>query len=237
NEREENAQRKIQNRDAREWDKEKEETGWNSPRQQRKSSEVRYSPNNPYVKNGPDGGNDNDYGNHGRRDSRGNNDYGGYNSRNNESGGFGSRNYRGDRDRDRGDNEYRRSGPRNSRENNDYRNSRENNDYAPRNSDYGGSRGYRGGFGDRGRGRGGNVRRPTRRYSDQHRSNKSAEEGGFGSGNSWAEQQEQEEMSGKTNLPWESDANAEDAGWGNSNGTTTNNDDGWGERGNSNEHS
>ncbi|CAG8772355.1 9089_t:CDS:1, partial [Racocetra fulgida] len=230
NEREENAQRKIQNRDAREWDKEKEEAGWNSPRQQRKSSEIRYSPNNPYVKDGR--GNDNDYGNHGRRDSRGNNDYGGYNSRNNESGGynsrnnesggFGSRNYRGDRDR--GDNEYRRSGPRNSRENNDYgpRNSRENNDYGPRNSrgennDYGGSRGYRGGSGDRGRGRGGNLRRPTRRYSDQHRSNKSAEEGGFGSGNSWAEQQEQEEMSGKTNLPWESDANAEDAGWGNSN--------------------
>ncbi|CAG8757567.1 17359_t:CDS:2, partial [Cetraspora pellucida] len=220
NEREENAQRKIQNRDNREWDKEKEETGWNSQRQQRKSADLRYSPNNPYLKNGSDGrGNDNDYGSHGRRDSRGNNDYGGYNSRNNESGGFGSRNYRGDRsDRDRGD-----RGDRGDR--------------------------YRGGSGDRGRGRG-NSRRPTRRYSDQHRSNKSTDEGGFGSGNSWAEQQEQEEMLGKTNLPWESDANAEDSSWSNSNGwnkpsgqkewekgTTADNDDGWGEKGNSNEHS
>ncbi|CAG8521647.1 19880_t:CDS:2 [Gigaspora margarita] len=233
NEREENAKRKTQNRDAREWDKEKEESGWNSPRQQRKGSDIRYSPNNPYVKGGPEGrNNDNDSGNHNRRDSRGNNDYGGYNSRNNESGGYGSRNYRGD------SNEYRRPGPRNTR---------------GENNEYSGSRGgYRGGAGDRGRGRGsgGNLRRPVRRYSDQHRSNKSAEEGGFGSGNSWAEQQEQEEMLGKANLPWESDANEDpewdnSSGWNNSSvqkeewekkGVTSGQDDGWGKMGNPDEH-
>ncbi|CAG8702935.1 3266_t:CDS:2, partial [Scutellospora calospora] len=181
----------------------------------RKSSDTRYSPNNPYLKGGSDSrNNDNDYGNYGRRDSRGNNDYG---ARNSESGGFGQRNYRGDNtDYRRGDNtDYRRG------DNNDYRRG-DNNDYrrsGPRNNrgesnEYGSSRGYRGGAGDRGRGRGsgGNSRRPGRWHSDQNRSNKSAEEGGFGSGNSWAEQQEQEEMSGKTHLPWESDANAEDAG-------------------------
>lgn len=43
-----------------------------------KSSEVRFSLNNPYIKSEPEGcNNDSDYENHSRSDSRGNNNYGG----------------------------------------------------------------------------------------------------------------------------------------------------------------